>query len=226
MDPHAYTVPYDVEALWVLDDIDSVWHDQASNRAATFPQSGTIPGVNDNFHGDAGGIIPASGFFAFNDFNPDYFFCTGQPFPNALPTTKGGTGGPAPVDTSGLPGGLIPAALNSGVTGMQIAVNASIGQTILVRMLDAAYCPLRVIFPVDVVIIAWDGRALGVPPFAKYNEAYLVPANTPIEASTARRFDALIRSDVAVNSAATIEFRNHLKEEDTIFTGTIPIVIS
>jgi hypothetical protein len=229
MDPHAYTVPYDVEALWVLDDIDSVWHDLASNRAATFPQSGTIPGVNDNFHGDAGAVIPAGGFFAFNDFNPDYFFCTGVPFAGPAPGPVALNPGDIAHDPfNGLQefGGLIPPQLNSGVTGMQVAVNAGKNKTILVRVLDAAYCPLRVTFPVDVVIIAWDGRALGVPPFAKYNEPYLVTAGTPIEMSTARRFDALIRSDQAVNASATIEFRNHLKEEETVFTGTIPIVIS
>jgi hypothetical protein len=227
MDPHAYTIPYDVEALWVVDDVDSNWHARTDgNRHATFPQSGTIPGVNDNFHGDAGAALAAGAFFAFNDFNPDYFFCTGVPFPGP----RGGSAtlnpaGPAPTG-GGLPGGLIPPALNSGVTGMQIAVNAAVNQTILVRLLDAAYCPVRVTFPVDVVIIAFDGRALGVPPWNQYTHPFLLKANTPYELSTARRFDALIRSAVAVDGVATIEFRNHLNEAQTVFTGRIPIVIA
>lgn len=227
MDPHAYTIPYDAEALWVLDDVDSVWHALTDgNRGATFPQSGTIPGVNDNFHGDVGAALLPGAFFAFNDFNADYFFCTGVPFPG--PRGGSATLNPAgaPPTGGGLPGGLIPPALNSGVAGMQVAINTQVNRTVLVRCLDAAYCPIRVTFPVDVVIIAWDGRALGVPPFARYNHAYSVPANTPIEVSTARRFDALIRSAVPVNSFATIEFRNHLREEETIFTGRIPIVIA
>jgi hypothetical protein len=219
MDPHAHTVPYDVEALWVLDDIDSNWHDLAQGRAQTFPQSGITPGVDDNFHGDAGAALLPGAFFAFNDFNANYFFCTGQPFPAPR-------GSQATLDTSALPGGLVPAALNSGVTGMQVAVNTTVNKTVLIRCLDGAYCPIRVTFPVDVVIIAWDGRALGVPPWAKYNHAFRVPANTPIEMSTARRFDALIRSATPVNSFATIDFRNHLNENETIFTGRIPIVIS
>jgi hypothetical protein len=226
-DPHAFTVPYDVEALWVLDDVDSNWHALTDgNRGATFPQSGTIPGVNDNFHGDVGVALAAGAFFAFNDFNADYFFCTGVPFPGP----KGGSatlnpGGPAPTG-GGLPGGLIPPSLNGGVTGMQIAVNAGVNKTILIRVLDAAYCPIRVTFPVDVVIIAFDGRALGVPPWNQYTHPFLLRANTPYELSTARRFDALIRSATPVNASATIEFRNHLNEAQTVFTGRIPIVIA
>jgi FtsP/CotA-like multicopper oxidase with cupredoxin domain len=221
MDPQAHTIPYDVEALWVLDDVDSNWHALTDGqRHATFPASGITPGVDDDFHANAGT------FFAFNDFNADYFFCTGVPFPGP----RGGSAtlnpaGPAPTG-GGLPGGLIPAALNSGVTGMQVAINAQVNKTIFVRCLDAAYCPIRVTFPIDVVIIEWDGRALGVPPFNKYTHAYMVPAGTPIEMSTARRFGALMRSATAVNSFATVEFRNHLKEEETIFTGRIPIVIA
>jgi hypothetical protein len=46
---------------------------------------------------------------------------------------------------------------------------------------------------VDAVIIAFDGRPLGVPPFGRYNRAFLLPAGTPIHLSTARRFDALLR---------------------------------
>jgi hypothetical protein len=79
-DPHAFTVPYDVEALWVLDDRDSVWSDLASNAKAFYPggantQDGhmidavgnpivplpTRPGVDDQF---------PHGFF--HDFNADY----------------------------------------------------------------------------------------------------------------------------------------------------------
>jgi hypothetical protein len=218
-DPHALTVPYDVEALWVLDDRDSVWSDLASNAFQTFPAHGAQPGINDDFFNNAGG------FFAFNDFTADYWFVTGVP----VPVARGGTGtidpAGAPPAGGGLPGGLIPAALNSGVSGSQIAINAAVGQTILVRCLDAAYNKARVTFPVDVVIIAWDGRALGVPPFGKYNHAFLLPANTPIIISTARRFDGLIRATTPVNSFATVEFME-TRGNDITVTARIPIVIS
>ena len=46
---------YDVEALWVLDDIDAVWLNEAPDARATYPRHGDRPGVNDDFRGNAGG---------------------------------------------------------------------------------------------------------------------------------------------------------------------------
>ena len=121
--------------------------------------------------------------------------------------------------------------LNSGVTGMQVSINAQTGKTILVRCLCASYNSMRVTFPVDVVIIAWDGRALGVPPLARYSNAYKVPAGTGIRFSVARRFDALIRTNDVVNSFATVEFidtrgENVPGREQVVKTAQIPIVIN
>jgi FtsP/CotA-like multicopper oxidase with cupredoxin domain len=202
LDPHAMTVPYDVEALWVFDDRDSVWSDNMPDPRATFPRHGDQPGVNDQFlKGD------------FHDFNPDYFFVTGVNFP----APAGGTGT--------IPAGIVvPPQLNSGVTGMQVPISASVGQTILVRTLNAAYVGIRVSFPVDVVVIAFDGRALGVPPLAQYNHAFNLPAGTPYELSTARRFDALIRSDVPVHGFGKVEYFD-VRGGALLFTGKIPIDI-
>jgi hypothetical protein len=213
-DPHAMTVPYDVEALWVLDDRDSKWSDLASNAKATFPVHGTRPGINDNFHTDAGTPVPPGGFFAFHDFNPDYFFVTGQPFPGPLGST-----------VNCAPNLVVPDALNSGVKGMQISINAKVNDTILIRTLCAAYVRTIVTFPIDVVIIAFDGRALGVPPFAQYNSAFLLPAGTPYELSTARRFDALMTSPAPVNSFANVEFKE-VRGNKTLLNGRIPITIA
>lgn len=213
-DPHAMTVPYDVEALWVLDDRDSVWSDLAPNAKATFPVHGTIPGVNDDFVNNPG----TAGFFAFNDFHADYWYVTGVP----VPAHKGGS--------AAIPSGVVvPPALNSGVSGMQVSINAQTGQTILVRCLDAAYNSTEVTFPMNVVVIAWDGRALGVPPYG-HNDAYLVPAGTPIVMSTARRFDALIRATTPINDFATVKFINTRGQvpgepEEVVVTARIPINI-
>lgn len=219
-DPHAFTVPYDVEALWVLDERDSNWSDKAPGAFATFPEHGNIPGVDDDFFAN----VPGSGFFAFNDFHPDYFFVTGVPV--AAPVFGTGTIDPAgpPPAGGGLPGGLIPPALNSGVFGTQIAINAQTFQTILVRCLDSAYSETRITFPLDAVIIAWDGRALGVPPFGKYNHAYKLLKGTPIQTSVARRFDALLRSEVPIQDFATVEFRN-TRGNDLMMTAKIPVNI-
>ncbi len=228
-DPHAYTVEYDVEALWVLDDRDSNWSDLAAD-AKTFypggaftedghlsaeaaaPDPGTPvlrPGVDDQF---------PRGFF--HDFNADYWFVTGVP----VPAATGGTGTIASGTT-------IPAALNSGVAGMQVDVEAQVDQVVLVRILNAAYNTIEVTFPVDVVIIAFDGRALGVPPFGRYNHAFELKAGTPYRMSTARRFDALVRSSSPVNDFAEVKFykaegQKVLTPEPLLVTARIPIVIS
>jgi hypothetical protein len=204
-DPHAFTVPYDVEAIWVLDDRDSVWSDFAPDAFAFFPKGGNAPGVDDEF---------APGFF--NDYNADYWFITGVPVvPNDMQKRLGNTGtihpaAPPPIGGMGGldlgPTGLIPAALNSGVSGSQIAVSAKVNQTILIRCKDAAYNNTRITFPTDAVIIAFDGRALGVPSFGLYNNAFLLPAGTPFLLCTARRFDALINSPVPVNAFVKVEF--------------------
>ncbi len=208
-DPHAFTVPYDVEVMWVFDDRDSNWSDVASNAFTTFPQFGTTPGVNDNFHANE-----VNGFFAFNDFRPDYWFVTGVP----VPAPRGGTGE--------LPTGLvIPPELNSGVTGTRIDVAAQVGQTILFRALDAAYNSAKVTFPVDVILIAWDGRALGVPPFARYNEASVVPAGVAIPFSTARRFDAIAKPTETMSDFVKVEFLD-TRGGDLNLTAMIPFNIT
>ncbi len=202
-DPHAMTVPYDTEALWVIDDRDSTWSDNMSNARDTMPAHGTQPGINDVFtKGD------------LHDFNADYFFVTGVPFPAPVGST-----------ISCAPNVVVPAELNSGVVGMQVSINSQVNKTILVRCLCASYVSLRVSFPVDITIIAWDGRALGVPPFGNYSEPYVVKAGTQIALSTARRFDALIRSATPVNSFANVEFINN-RGGQTLLNGRIPIVIA
>jgi hypothetical protein len=217
--PHGHTVAYDIEALWVLDDRDSAWSDLADNARATYPQHGTRPGFNDHFdyNGENSPAQPGD-FFAFNDFNADYWYVTGV----AVEARKGGTATIAPNI-------VIPAALNSGVSGSQVSINGLTNQTILVRCLDAAYNSTEVTFPVDVVIIAWDGRALGVAPFGQ-NHPYLVPAGTPIKQTTARRFDALIRVTTPVNGHATVKFINNRGQvpgeaQDVLVTARIPITI-
>jgi hypothetical protein len=220
-DPHAMTVPFDVESLLVFDDRDSVWSDLAPGAFATFPKSGSQPGVNDLFQNNPG----KNGFLAFNDYNADYWYVTGV----AVPAHKGGTGT--------IPAGLVlPPALNSGISGTQISVNATTGDTILVRILDAAYNYLRVTLPVDAVIIAWDGRALGVAPYA-HNESYFVPAGTQIDINTmsvGRRFDALIKVTSPINDFITAEFINHRsmvpdaagESYEIVMTARVPFVVS
>jgi hypothetical protein len=219
--PHACTVPYDVEALWVVDDRDSKWSDLAPDARATYPKHGKHPGIDDDFHGDAGGGTDSSKFFAFNDFNPDYWYVTGVNFP-------GHRGGSGTIPT----GIVIPPQLMSGVSGTQVSIEAEVGQTVLVRALDGAYNNVTYRFPCDVTVIAWDGRALGVAPYNSYNHAYTVPAGQPIHSSVARRFDALIRTNTEVNGFAEVDFTDTRcgsatgADRPVLFTGKIPINIA
>ena len=123
------TVPYDVEALWVLDDIDSEWHN-VSRRAtiAIYPaHMGTNPGSDDQ--------VPGTGFFPHN-YNPDYSSA------RASYVSRGRSGG-SPEAPSSAPNCTVPPELNSGVTGMQISINAQRGQTILVRASARRTVPSR-----------------------------------------------------------------------------------
>lgn len=216
-DPHAYTVPYDVEALWVVDDRDINWSNLAPDARATFPVEGSIPGVNDNFFPGLGTGV--NGFFAFNDYRSTHFYVTGVPVPDDTGLFRIPGEGRIP------PGLVVPPELMSGVSGVQVSINAQTNQNILLRVLNAAYNNARITFPVDIVITAWDGRALGVPPFGNYNAPILVPAGTPMEWSVARRFDCLIRSSTPVDSFAVVEFIDTLRR-DVRFTARIPIKIA
>jgi len=212
--PHAMTVAYDVEALWVFDDRDSVWSALAADARTSYPQYGTHPGYDDNFARNPG----SNGFLAFNDYRADYWFVTGVP----IPAHKG--------ETAAIPPGiLVPAELNSGISGSQVSVEAYMGQTILFRVLDAAYNNCVYTFPFDIVIIAWDGRALGVAPYG-FNNAYLVPANTPLKVSVGRRFDALARITTAGNHLVECKFID-TRGSDTAFevvtcTAQVPVNVS
>jgi hypothetical protein len=192
--------------------VDSFWHNVVGQEAKAFyPAILNRPGVDDQFwHGH------------FHDFNPDYWYITGV-------SVDGGYQGSTGTIPSNV---VVPMDLNSGVTGMQVSINAQINKTILVWCLCASYNSLRVTFPMDVVIIAWDGRALGVPPLARYSNAYKVPAGTPIRFSVARRFDALIRETTPTppNTFATVEFidtrgENVPGRERIVKTARIPISI-
>ena len=68
---------------------DSRWNDLAADARTTFPSHGTIPGVNDRFQENVG----LNGFFAFNDYNADYWFVTGLP----VPAPRGGRAASPPM---------------------------------------------------------------------------------------------------------------------------------
>ncbi|MBI2873312.1 MAG: multicopper oxidase domain-containing protein [Chloroflexi bacterium] len=151
--PPSHVVRYDVEALWVPDDIDTRWHELGHNA---FMQKcdPDNPIAAEDFTQD--------GFL--NDFRPDVFGLSGEakrvdddsPFERA-------------------------------------AVHAKVGQTVLIRFIDAAYNVnvIRVGLPLQ--LIAVDGYPRGVPPAGKYSRPINLPAGEPIRITAAMRGDALIR---------------------------------
>lgn len=232
----AQTVPYDVEALWAFDDRDSIWSDFAPDPRAFFPKHGNRPNID-----PATGLILdlqdrfVQGFF--NDFNADFWYITGvnsDPnlfLPNPGPIAPGpGTFGSIPRDIR------IPSGLNSGVGRVigqaadtpalqtQVPINARVGQTVLVRTINGAYDDVRLTLPFEVLIIAWDGRPLGLAPFG-FNRPFILPAGTPIRWSVARRFDFMFVPTAAGNFDATCEFiRNH--DGRILHTLRVPITIT
>ena len=233
--PHAYTVPYDVEALWAVDDRDSVWSALAPDPFTTFPQLGNTPGVDDQFALRAG----INNFFNFNDFNADYWFVTGVPVPgpkgsvgangvlinpSGVSVAHQGTGGGLPVGPRGV--GVIPPQINSGMSNTQVAIAANRGETVFIRCLCSAYNSVRTTFPVDVVIIEWDGRALGVPPLNRYTRPVLIPAGTPITHSTARRWGVILNVPLSANPVHTPVQVDFLETRSSQFSPNGPISLT
>jgi FtsP/CotA-like multicopper oxidase with cupredoxin domain len=162
-------VPYDVEAIWVTDDVDPRWHSLQHN-------AGFGNGVNlDPF--------PSAGL---NVFNPQYFLITGVPQPWC---------GNSPNDP-----------VHPGV-----ATTVRVGQTLLVRLVCAAYTLNRItIGGLDAEIIAMDGRVLGQTPYTRYSHPLTIFAGVVVDLTAARRFDLLIRptaNDIGTHKMV-VEFRD------------------
>jgi len=151
-DPARMLVRYDVEAFWVPDEMDSVWH-ELGHDAFMQACDDDDPLAPDTFTRD--------GFL--NDFRPDVFLITG-------------------VVSDG-----------SSIVDPRVQVRARVGQTILVRLLNAGYTIQEYTLPVDATVIGIDGHPLGVPPFGIYSQPYTIPAGTPFRLTSARRFDLLLR---------------------------------
>ena len=134
-----------------------------SDPFATFPEFGTYPGFNDNFHTNGnGGIAPPTPSLASTTITPT----TGSSAAIPVPAARGAHGRTCQTSPSShrMEHGHCPAprSRSFGFTG----------ETFMVRMLNSAYNSIRVTFPVDVVIIEWDGRALGVPPLNRYTRPH------------------------------------------------------
>ncbi len=76
----------------------------------------------------------------------------------------------------------------------EVTVKAKVGQTILLRILNAGYTvqEYRVGLPSEV--IAMDGHSLGVPPVNAYSHPFKRAANEPFRLTSAMRHDLLVQA--------------------------------
>jgi hypothetical protein len=184
--------PYAVEALWVVDDIDTRWHGLAGinygpGRSPVDAVDAGIQGVGPGKFGDADNPftrITDPDNPRLHDFDPNVFAVTGRPVPVN------------PALRAVLPGQVaIPRSVdNHRLTDVGVATRA--GGKVLVRTLNAAYCHTRWAFPTEIPgqVIAADGRTFGREPWGERysNPVPLSSINHQFQLSVARRWDVLL----------------------------------
>ena len=166
-------IPYDVEAFWVPNEIDPVWHSFNHNEGISCP-SGQDAGLN--------------------DFNPTAFLVTGVP--------SGGTP----------------------ITDPRVAINARVGQTILLRVVSAGYTVQRyTINGLDAEVIEIDGRPLGQSTHSPYSRPFIIRAGTPFELTSAQRWTMLIRPNAAGSFPATVQYKHWIRGNARLTDSTLHI---
>lgn len=192
-------VRYDVEAIWVSDDVDPRWHKFSHNHA--FAQEGPS-GILDANGNDLGVKFEDMAMHhpeeSMHLFRPQYFCISGVPHP----WTRLDQFSPELI------------ALDDNLAFLSpIPARVEFDQTLLVRLLCASYGICRVTFTgLDVEVIAMDGRVLGQTPYTRYSAPYKIPAGVPFDLTAARRFDLLIRptrSQVGSHQVR-MEFKDHI----------------
>jgi FtsP/CotA-like multicopper oxidase with cupredoxin domain len=165
LNPPTNRIKYDVEAIWVPDDIDTRWH-ELHHDAFMQKCNKDNPIDPENFTKD--GIL--------NDFRPDVFVLSGE-------AKRIG-------DNS-----IFEAA----------AVHAKVGQTILIRYIDAAYSAEEIQLGLPCTIVGQDGYAFGVGPFGQYSHPIEVPAFSPIRITPAMRGHAIVKAEKPGRYPCTID---------------------
>ena len=162
-DPATYTIPYEVEAVWVPDEFDSRWH--VLNHNDFMQSNNPSDPMNPTTFDDRGFL---------NVFRPDIFLISGVvSVPFGIDTATGATVG-API------------------TNPAVAVTAQVGQNILLRFIHAGYTLHEYTLGIDAMVIAQDGHPLGVPPVDQYSFPFVIPANTPFRLTGGRHWDLLV----------------------------------
>jgi len=199
--PGTEVLPYNLEKIWAVDDMDSRWH---------YPE----PHHNHNMQDcDANDPADPGTFYKFgsmgmhhvelNDFRQDIFTVTGV-------VMDVGSGPP----------------FVGFINNPAIRIDAGVGQTVLLRYINASYTIQELTLPVNATVIAWDGHPLGLGGFHRFSTPYVVPAGTPIRTTSARRFDIIINPGAAVSGIAHIRFYQWIKGVPDGLVGHVQIPVN
>jgi len=164
--PPDHLIHYDVDALWVPDDIDTRWH-ELGHDAFMQRCDPDNPLAAESFTHD--GIL--------NNFRPDVFVLSGEA---------------KRADDDSI--------------FEKAAIHAKLGQTILVRFIDASYAVQEIRFGVPWRLVAEDGFTLGVGPTGQYNHPIDFGPNDPVRVTAAMRGDALIKATQRGRFPVTIDY--------------------
>jgi FtsP/CotA-like multicopper oxidase with cupredoxin domain len=140
-----------------------------------------------------------------NDYRPDIFLLTG------IPRRKGD---PTPFSD-----------VDNPLFGPLVAPKVKVGQTLLIRIINADYIIHRISLEIDAEVISADGRAFGVPPLMQYSRPYLLPAGSSFKLTSAMRNDLIVKPTRVGVYNITIEFLNQITSE-LLYTATTPITVS
>ncbi|MFZ7125109.1 MAG: multicopper oxidase domain-containing protein [Desulfobacterales bacterium] len=193
---------YDIEKIWMVDDLDSRWHEPEPHHNHNMQDcNASNPVAPDTFYryGDA----TRMGEFELNDFHPDIFTVSG--------VVMNVGSGPPFVGT---------------INNTSIRIDAAVGQTVLLRYANAGYTIQELTLPVDATVIAWDGHPLGVGGFHRFSRPYVVPAGKPIRTTTARRFDIIINPGQPVSGMADIRYYEWIKGVSDGPAGQVQIPVN
>ncbi|MDP3880520.1 MAG: multicopper oxidase domain-containing protein [Dehalococcoidales bacterium] len=177
--PPTHKVKYDVEALWVPDDIDTRWHELGHNA---FMQKcdKDDPMAARNFSQD--------GFLS--DFRPDVFSLSGEM-----------------------------KRIDDDTPFEKAAINCKVGQTVLLRFIDATYTVNEIRLGLPWTLVAEDGYPFGVLPRTRYSRPVNYEAGQPIRLTAAMRGDALIRPTTPGRFPCTIDFFHWITGKN-LYTAT------
>jgi len=195
-------IRYDVEKIWVVDDMDSRWHLPEPHHNHNMQECDPInPAAPETFYRFGDATVMEE--FELNDFRQDIFTVSGE--------VMNVGNGPPFVGTIDAPA---------------VRINAAVGQTVLLRYINASYTIQELTLPVDATVIAWDGHPLGVGGFHRFSHPYVVPAGTPIRTTAARRVDIIINPGQAVEGIAHIRFYQWNKGVPDGFVGHVQIPVT